>query len=183
MNPQRNSTSLIAGIAGHSGITASGVYESANGVGHSRALPNVRSFRNAVITRGSVILGNIGRMLDTEWATLTEPHERLKWARQRANFSTQKSGAQALQMEVGTYSQYERAPDSSRSVALNHQLAIAAGRKFKVSWTWLLVGEGTPFDRPATEHQRRAIELMADLSDEKQDAFVKALENLKSMAA
>jgi transcriptional regulator with XRE-family HTH domain len=122
-------------------------------------------------------------MLDTEWATLTEPHQRLKWARLRAKFTTQKAAADALQMEEGTYSQYERAPGTSRWATLNHQLAIAAGRKYKVSWTWLLVGEGTPFDRPATEQQRRAIELMADLPEDKQDALVKAIEGFKGIAA
>lgn len=183
MNPQCNSTGLIAGVSGYGGVNASSIDEGANGLGHVQTLPNVRPFSKCVLTRGSIIPGKIARMLDTEWATLTEPHQRLKWARLRAKFSTQKAGADALQMEEGTYSQYERAPGTSRWATLNHQLAIAAGRKYKVSWTWLLVGEGTPFDKPSSPAQERVLSAMASADPADQERVAEAVELLLKRSA
>lgn len=86
-------------------------------------------------------------------------------------------------MKEGTYRQYESEPGSSRWAELDHQLAIKAGRKYRVSWTWLLVGEGTPFDKPSNEFQQRAIQAMAAVPEEKQAALAEAIEAMVRSAA
>ncbi|WP_297803674.1 hypothetical protein [uncultured Brevundimonas sp.] len=121
--------------------------------------------------------------MDTQWALAEEGWERLKWARQYAKFDTATAAAESLGMRKDTYTAYERAPGSSKHTPLDHQMAIKCGRKFKVSWTWLLVGEGTPFDRPSNEHQQRVISAMNEVPEDRQAAVADAIKVLISSAA
>lgn len=121
--------------------------------------------------------------MDTSWTQAEEGWQRLKWARMNGGFTTATSAAESLGMRKDTYTAYERAPDSSKHSQLDHQMAIKAGRKFRVSWTWLLVGDGTPFDKPSNEFQQRAIQAMAAVPEEKQAALAEAIEAMVRSAA
>ena len=112
------------------------------------------------------------------WADLEYPHERLRWARLNAGFPTMKAAADSLGMQENTYSAYEREPGTSKWTDMDHQRAIEFGRKFKVSWTWLLVREGTPFEIPLTEAQRRAVEAMAAAEPDDQDRAAQVVETM-----
>jgi hypothetical protein len=122
-------------------------------------------------------------MEDTAWTGLTEPHERLKWARLNAGFPTARSAAESLGMLENTYSAYERAPDKSKATPLDHQSAMRFGKKFKVSWTWLLVREGSPFSRPMTEPQRRTLEMMSTVDEEAQQRVAAVAETMLRKSA
>lgn len=115
-------------------------------------------------------------MEDTAWTGLAEAHERLKWARINAGFPTARSAAESLGMQENTYSAYERAPDKSKATDLDHQSAMKFGKKFKVSWTWLLVREGTPFSKPMTEPQRRVLEKMSAAPEVEQERAAELVE-------
>ena len=129
-------------------------------------------------TRGSVTFGNV-LLMETEWTDLEEPHERLRWARIRAGFVTQAAAAQSLGMNSTTYSAYERSPDMSKSIAMDHQAAIRFGRKFKVSWQWLLVREGTPFSGATSEAQERVLQQMATAPEEEQERIAAVVEAMR----
>lgn len=83
-----------------------------------------------------------------QWRETREGHERVRWARlywqERAGAvnGTAKDAADSLGMSEGTYRAYERRPGTSKHIPLNHQAAIRFGRRFGVSWTWLLTSEG-----------------------------------------
>ncbi len=121
--------------------------------------------------------------METSWTQAEESWERLKWARLHAGFTTATAAAESLGLRKDTYTAYERAPGSSKHTQLDHQMAIKAGRKYRVSWTWLLVGDGTPFDKPSNPHQQRAIQAMATVPEEKQAALAEAIEALVKSAA
>lgn len=116
--------------------------------------------------------------MDTEWSDVYEPHERLRWARKRAGYETAKAAAESLGMKKDTYSAYEREPGKSKVTGLDHQRAIQFGRKFKVSWEWLLLGTGTPFSGVQTEAQGRVLTAMADASEDEQERVAAAVEAL-----
>lgn len=118
------------------------------------------------------------RTMDTGWEYLSEPHERLRWARKRAGFDTAKAAAESLGMKKDTYSAYEREPGKSKVTGLDHQRAIQFARKFKVSWEWLLTGSGTPMSGAHTQAQERVITAMADVSEDEQDRIARAVEAL-----
>jgi hypothetical protein len=114
-------------------------------------------------------------MAESEWTKLREPWERLKWARKHwqtkiGAATTKAAAAESLGMQENTYSAYERAPDSSKHTALDHQRAIQFGDKFKVNWVWLLTGRESPFAR--TPAQERALGLMAEHDEADQERAV-----------
>jgi hypothetical protein len=123
--------------------------------------------------------------MDTRWSEAAEDWQRVKWAREAAGFDTMRAAAQSLKMGENTYSAYERDPSASKTTRLNDpQRAIQFGRKFRVSWSWLLTGEGTPFDRPANPPQERVIRAMSAFPEDRQDDLANAVEALlKSVAA
>lgn len=86
-----------------------------------------------------------------DWRELREPWERLRWARMRAGFERSKDAAESLGMKPITYRTYERAPGTAGARGFDHENAARFGRKFKVSWTWLLTGQGAPDAAPETE--------------------------------
>ena len=121
-------------------------------------------------------------MTATGWELLDQPHERLRWARLHAGYPTMKAAAESLGMQENTYSAYEREPGSSKWTAMDHQRAIEFGRKFKVSWTWLLVQEGTPFEVPLTDAQRRALSVMGSAEEDDQERAAKVIETMLKRA-
>lgn len=69
-------------------------------------------------------------------------------------------------MKGGTYRAYERSPESSKHIAMEHQAAVKFGRKFKINWVWLLTGEGTPFEGQLTEAEERVLEAIRAQPDQ-----------------
>ena len=88
-----------------------------------------------------------------DWTELREPWDRLRWARFKAGFERANEAAESLGMLPVTYRTYEREPGRPGARNFDHELAIRFAKKFKVSWTWLLTGEGAPDDKPNTELQ------------------------------
>lgn len=116
--------------------------------------------------------------MDTSWAQLREDWERVQWARKRADFPTARAAAESLNMGENTYSAYERPEGASKSTRISDQRAIQFGKKFKVSWRWLLLGEGSPFDVPQTKAQERVVAAMAEASPERQEEVALFVETL-----
>lgn len=88
-----------------------------------------------------------------EWSELREPWERLRWARFKAGYERAIDAAESLGMLPVTYRTYEREPGRPGARGFDHELAIRFARKFKVSWTWLLTGQGSPDEKPNTDLQ------------------------------
>jgi transcriptional regulator with XRE-family HTH domain len=112
---------------------------------------------------------------DTRWASLTEPEERLRWARARL-FETQEAFANSIGMKRGAYRKYEAGPAHDGGV-LKADKAMQFAKKLKVRWEWLLYGQGVPFLDTPTPAQR-VDELLRDLPLEEQERYVSALELL-----
>jgi hypothetical protein len=119
--------------------------------------------------------------MDTSWATLFEPHLRLRWARAQ-RFPTATAAAESLGMKKDTYTAYERAPDASKHTKLDHQRAIQFAKKFKVSWKWLLTGEGSPMDEQLSAEEERVLSLMKGADEEAQRRVVDVLEAMLKRA-
>lgn len=118
----------------------------------------------------------------SKWQTANGPHERLRWARMywqiraRGGAGTAAEAAQSMGMKEGTYRAYERPPGSSKTIAMEHQQAIFFARKFNVDWTWLLTGDGTPFDGQLTDQQARVVEVMGQVSPDEQNTLAAMVE-------
>ena len=98
---------------------------------------------------------------------LNDPHERLTWARQR-KFKSRAEAARALGMKEGTYRAYERAPDASKSIPLDYEAALAFGRKFGVSWVWLLNGSSQDYQAEAETQTLQELQGLVARMDEEQ---------------
>ena len=113
-------------------------------------LPKVTDRCNEFDTHGNVTGRNVRGMNDDDWKSKKEPWQRLKWARERwqrqAEARSMADAARSLGMKEGTYRAYERRPGASKHTPLDYEMAVMAGRKFKVSWAWLLKNEGSPYD-------------------------------------
>lgn len=118
--------------------------------------------------------------MSENWENLKHQQERVKWARMnwRAIDNTARAAAASLGMKETTYQQYERHPDSSRSAKLDVNLAKTFGRKFKVSWVWLLSGEGTPFSDEIPEPILRITNALKEVTPEQQEAAAEIIEKL-----
>lgn len=121
-------------------------------------------------------------MTDDRWTTLTAPHERLRWARTRWQEGKgikpdAKAAAESLGLEPHTYRRYERSPESANHSALDHQKAIQFSRKYKVSWIWLLTGEGSPDeqDDSLSPEERRMIDALREAPKARQAAAADAI--------
>lgn len=132
---------------------------------------------NHDLAHGKITASKI-TIMDTDWSTLAEDWERVRWARVHAKYPTARAAAEALHMKENSYSAYERPPDASKSTRLKDQRAIQFGRKFKVSWRWLLLGEGTPFDDVRSPAQDRVIAAMAQVDEAQQERVAAAVEAL-----
>jgi len=121
--------------------------------------------------------------VDTQWSNAEYPWQRVQWARAYAGFPNMQAAADSLGMRQNTYSAFERDPaETTRPRKLDHEHAIKFGAKFKVSWIWLLLGQGTPFERPLTEHQARVAAALEDHPLEEQARLAAAVEMLVKKA-
>jgi hypothetical protein len=183
--PHTHGTGRTAHLVGEDGRAAIGSDDLGGGWSHdARHVTSGNGGAQAKITPRNDIPGNVYRMADEYdrgWQDLEGPWDRLKWARLRwqrkAGAVNPKAShaAETLAIEPGTYRTYEREPGSSKHTPYDHQLAIQFGRKFRVSWPWLLTGEGTPFDQLAPT-QERVVRVMAGLDDEQQQAIAAMVE-------
>lgn len=145
----------------------------------TRTLLKVTRVGKCVITHGNGTFGNVAAMDDTSWSTCEELWERLRWA--RLNSSAQmdtKAAASAIGVSVETYRAYERAPGASKSLNIAPQNIIALARRWKVSWQWIVSGEGTPFDKALSSAQVRVVSALDRASPEEQERVVSAIEML-----
>lgn len=177
MNPEGHGPLAVAGGFGYGGVPAVVVDEGADCFGHAPALPQVRLWGKPDLTPGKITLGKFRRM-DTEWANLKEDWERVRWARKRAEFATARAAAESLGLGENTYSAYERPEGASKSTRISDQRAIQFGKKFKVSWRWLLLGEGTPFDGAQSKAQERVLAAMSKAPEDEQERVAAAVEAL-----
>lgn len=122
-------------------------------------------------------------MSKARWQDCEGTWDRLRWSRiqwqERIGVSPNaEAAAESVGKKPGTYRAYERRPDSSKHIALDHQTAIEFGRKFGVSWEWLLTGKGSPTDQQLSPAQERLVRALWDVPEERQDAIASALEAL-----
>lgn len=144
------------------------------------------ALRNHFVTRGDGTLGNVWRM-KARWEDCEGTWDRLRWARMRwqekSNVTPNaEAAAESLNVKPGTYRAYERRPDSSKHIALDAQTAMRFGRKFGVSWTWLVTGEGDPDDLELTPNERRLIVAYREAPEARQTAVADAIEQLLKIA-
>lgn len=74
-------------------------------------------------------------------AYVQEFHERLRWAREQ-KYETASDAARALNMSIQTYLAHENGSRSGKDNAQKY------ARFFKVNYTWLMTGAGTPTGNP-----------------------------------
>ncbi|WP_156453458.1 hypothetical protein [Methylobacterium sp. CCH5-D2] len=123
------------------------------------------------------------------WRAALHPWERLRWARMHWQAQietltpTAKHAAEALGINPNTYRALERAPDGSKRIELDHQRAMQFARKFKISWRWLLLSHGTPFDDELPESQERVLKIMSGMDEARQKALADMIESLTGGAA
>lgn len=128
------------------------------------SLPVVTLKGKSLITHGNVTVGNVGGMKDdNSWRGLKDGWTRLRWARERwqkqndGSISTPAAAASAFGWQPGTYRAYERAPGTSKHIALDHESAQRYAQAFKVNWIWLLKGQGSPFKAELSPEQARLV--------------------------
>ncbi len=113
---------------------------------------------------------------DDRWKTTEGTWDRLKWARIQ-KFGTAEDAAAALGLKPGTYRAYERRPDSSKHIALDHQNAAHFAKRLGVRWEWLLLGKETPWLDP-DENRERVLRAYDEAPAERQAAVAEAIEKL-----
>lgn len=121
--------------------------------------------------------------MDNRWRDCEGPWDRLRWARvqwqEKLGIKPDAgAAAESIGIKAGTYRAYERRPDSSKHIALDHQQAIRFARKFGVSWEWLLTGSGRPDQTQLTPAQERLVRALDELPADRQEAMANALEAL-----
>lgn len=121
------------------------------------------------------------RGMSEGWRELREVHQRLRWARMnRTPFPRPTDAARSLNMRPGTYRTYELSKaDGGRAPSLMEIQRIA--RKFKVSWSWIATGEGSPDDEPKNELKAiidRLAERVSEVDPDKQDDALAAVEGV-----
>lgn len=121
---------------------------------------------------------------DLGWTDLQEPHQRLKWARQRdERYPTTRAFAQAVGLSEHGYAAYERAPGSSKHTPLSYEHAVPWAQRLRVRWEWLLKGEGPPWiddsrQRRWSPQARRIADMVDSVPEEDQDRIARAIELL-----
>ncbi len=117
-------------------------------------------------------------MADTGWSRCEGLWDRLRWARLNAASPMEpKDAAAVIGVQVGTYRAYERAPGASKTITIDPQHVIKLARRWRLSWQWIVSGEGTPFDKELTPLQLRVVSLLEQASPEDQERAIGAIES------
>ena len=142
------------------------------GIDMQTTLPTVTYKGKSLITHGNVTAGNVRAMKDDgSWRGLQEGWQRLRWARERwqkrtTGDDTAEAAARGLGMAPGTYRAYERAPDTSKHIPLDHESALRFAQAFKIDWTWLLTGQGSPFKAELSPEQARLVAATSGMNED-----------------
>ena len=127
--------------------------------------------------------------MKTQWQDLEGTWDRLRWARVRWQEAqgvspNAEAAAESLGIKPGTYRAYERRPDSSKHIPLDHQTAPRFARKYGVNWTWLLTGEGAPDqkDDQLTPTERRMLDALREAPEDRRAAAADAIIQLLKIA-
>lgn len=125
--------------------------------------------------------------MTTRWQDLEGTWERLRWARVRWQQSigvsdNAQAAADSLGLKAGTYRAYERRPDASKHIALDHQAAARFAKKFGVSWEWLLTGRGSPHDLQLTPNEQELIIALREAPKDRQTAVADVITTLLKSA-
>lgn len=121
-------------------------------------------------------------MADDSWRQLDNAlHERIAWARVKlTEFTRPVDAARALHIKPVTYRTYEQPKwDGGRAppVVMVQQIA----KKYGVSWTWLLSGQGSPYDEPETDLKVMATQIterLRDVPEEKRQDAIAAMQGV-----
>lgn len=137
-----------------------------------------------LVTHSAVRFGNVGVMAKTDWRDLEGGWARLKWARMnRSPFETAEAAAESMGIKPGTYRAYERPPHASKHIALDHQVAGKAAKKFKVNWVWLLTGKGSPDAADMSPAQERIMQATDGASEDELERAATVIEALLKRGA
>lgn len=91
--------------------------------------------------------------MDQSWRYLREPWERLAWSRINLTpFPRPVDAARSLNIRPGTYRTYEL-PKASGGRWPDPSEVRRIAKKFGVSWSWILTGDGSPEDVAPPEMQ------------------------------
>lgn len=115
-------------------------------------------------------------MDDTSWSRCEGVWDRLAWARTHAPVPMDTAAAgSVIGLSAQTYRTYERRPNTPGARAIDPQNIIKLGRRWKISWQWIISGEGTPFDRELEPRQLEVIETFERAPPELQEAALRVL--------
>ncbi len=109
---------------------------------------------------------------DQSWRNLTEPWERLRWARLK-KFGTATEAATHFQMQPHTYRAYERPPTSSKHTPIDYEHAFLFANQLGVRWEWMMRGE-----EPVWKERQpidRIKEMIANKTEAQQEAIADAI--------
>lgn len=107
---------------------------------------------------------------DNDWTGLTEPWQRLVWARER-RFPSQAAFARKIGMRPNTYGFHERDPaEYAKATDLSYDKAVEWAPVLEVRWEWLLNRQGEPWPDtgPVTPRARilRAVDRVSDPAEQ-----------------
>lgn len=136
---------------------------------------------NGEIPRRSVAPCNLGRMAEADfsWTGLHEPHERLRWARER-KYRTGDEFAKAIGWDPNRYRNHEREPGKSRNTRITAEKAMLFGARLDVRWEWLFEEDGQPWRRERDDTPKaRLLRALEDADEEEQERIATAVETLR----
>ena len=126
-------------------------------------------------TRRRARLATVSSVTETPWQDLRSVHERIRWARlNRTHFERPTDAAISLGIKPVTYRTWEIPKDQGgREPPISEIQRLAA--KYRVSWVWLVSGEGSPYYDAAMEaHYNAFIRKAAEVEPEKRDDAMNA---------
>lgn len=125
---------------------------------HTGKLQAVALSVKQLVTRCGVGPATLRRVEDHTWTEARELHERIRWARlhyarrQGDIIFRPTDAARSLGVKPGTYRTWEHPKDQGGREPSRSEVSKIA-EKFRVSWLWLLTGQGSPYFDPQLEAQ------------------------------
>lgn len=117
--------------------------------------------------------------MDDSWRKCDGSHERLQWARERKfPGDSQASAARKMNATKSTYSALERAPGTSKWIAMDAIKARYYGEKLGVRWEWLLFGDGEPVESTPNGPTSRLRRAMESATPEQQEMIADLVERV-----
>lgn len=99
----------------------------------------------------------------------------MRWARKEAGYKKATDAARALSVKPVTYRTWEQPVEHGGRWPETLSEVQRIARHFKVSWTWLADGKGTPFEaRTVDARSLEIVELAEQLSDDRRDDALNA---------